>query len=506
MINHISLIPSSKSIKSAILVDFLPAFLAIFLAACNFLQYTAKPIDPVANTIKFETKDPAGQSFNQYLLNNGYKTEQLPISVWGLDELTFCALFFHPSLDVARAQWRAAELSELAAAEKPIPNLNGNLAHSNRANGDISPFAFGLSIDIPIETANKRDIRIENAHHLSQSAKLEIAQIAWELRNQIAQTLIEYQFNACQIKSLNEEQLRRQEIVAIYQKRVALGAASNIELSVAKLQLQTTTAELNANEQTKLVLLSELASHLGLPLNKVAKITLVGGNNNLQSSDEQTWIQQNWATQTSDSSTLPADAQTSALLNRLDIRIALEKYAIAEAKLKLEIAKQYPDITISPGYAYEFGDRIWSLGLSSLFTLLNKNKVAITEATQLREVEAAQFTTLQSKVIAEVNVANAQVIQAKLALDNQQQLFKQEQINSQRMSRQFAAGEIDRLALTFVKLEDNAAEKSLALGYFQLKTALNTLENTLQKPIISSQFKATAVEPSEIKGEVKNEP
>ena len=137
---------------------------------------------------------------------------------------------------------------------------------------------------------------------------------------------------------------------------------------------------------------------------------------------------------------------------------------------------------------------------------MNKNKVAITEATQLREVEAAQFTALQSKVIAEVNLANAEVIQAKLALDNQQQLFKQEQINSQRMSRQFTAGEIDRLALTFVKLEDNAAEKSLALGYFQLKTAVNTLENTLQKPLISSRFKATALESPEIKDEMKYEP
>ena len=58
---------------------------------------------------------------------------------------------------------------------------------------------------------------------------------------------------------------------------------------------------------------------------------------------------------------MPAAAlQTTALLNRLDIRIALEKYAAAESKLKLELAKQYPDLVISPGYAFEFGDNIWS--------------------------------------------------------------------------------------------------------------------------------------------------
>lgn len=447
------------------------ACLPVFLFGCGFQQYIAKPLDTSAIASRFENKNTDSEEFRQFLMSNGYTNGQLPIQQWGADELTYCALFFHPSLDVARAQWRAAEAKQLGAAEKPIPAISAHVAHSNNANEDISPFALGLSIDIPLETANKRDIRIENARHLSQAARFEVAQTAWQLKNQVTQALYEYQFNLHQIALLSKEQTLRQEIVAIFQKRLSLGAASNVESSTAKLQLQAVTAELNAKQQNKLVLLSNLANYLGLPLGKVEAMQL----------------------SPSSGSTLPddtvqalANTQNAALLNRLDIRIALERYAAAEAKLKLEIAKQYPDMVLSPGYAYEFGDRIWSLGLSGLLTLLNKNKIAIAEATQLREVEAAQFEALQNAVIAEASNAHAKFTQAKQILNDQKNLYDQQQSNTQRMSRRLSAGEIDRLEFTYTKLEEVGAEKNVSLADYQLNTAVNKLENALQLPLKAS--------------------
>lgn len=437
----------------------------IVLTACSFQQYTAKPIDTSIYATKLEVKNPSSPAFNQYLRNNGYVEERLPIQQWGLNELTYCALFFHTSLDVARAQWHSAQSTEAKTTERAIPTINGNVAHSDDSDPTKKPFAFGLSIDIPIETASKRNIQIESAKHLSQIAKLEIAQIVWQLRSNIAQTLTEFHFNEAQLRLLTEEELRRQEIVNIYQKRVSVGATSKIELSNAKLQLQTVSSTLNATQQNKLVLLSKLASNIGLPLGIVEKMSLV--NDRLNQLPK----------------TPSEDLQTSALLNRLDIRIALERYSVAESKLKLEIAKQYPDIVISPGAAYEFGDNIWSLGLSGLLTLLNKNKLGIAEASQLREVEAAQFAALQTKVVLESNIANAEVNQAKQALEHQKGLLAQQQSNTQRMQRKLVAGDIDRLEMTYAKLEDINAEKNVAIANLQLSKSLDQLENTLQKPL-----------------------
>lgn len=435
-------------------------------SACSFQQYQPKPLDPVAINQKLQAKDVNSPQFQQYLLNNNYPAKQWPIQTWGLDELVYCALFFNPNLNVARAQLRAAELAQNTAAERALPTANGNIAHSNQANDDIRPYALGLSIDIPVETANKRDIRIDSAKHLSEIAKLEIAQTAWQLRSQIAQTYNESQLNHKLLRLLEAEQASRQEIANIYQKRFSLGAASNSELSIAKLQLQTSQAELHAKQRDQLVLQARLASALGLPLSQVQTMKLAEAP-------------------TSSDITVP-DTQTAALLNRLDIRIALERYAVAESKLKLEIARQYPDISISPGYAYEFGDKIWSLGISGLLSMLNKNKGAIAEATQLREVEAAQFEALQAKVINDASVANEQYLQAQAFVKNQLSIRDQQLSNAARVQRRFSAGDADRLELVLSKLENLATEKTLVLAQAQQAIALTTLEDTLQESLLPS--------------------
>lgn len=443
--------------------------MCFILSACQFQQYTAKPIDISATANRIENKTPENEQFKQYLLNNGYKVEQLPIQHWGLAELTYCALFFHPSLDVARAQWRTAEHAKLTAGASLPSTINGNIGNSNNANNDKSPYLFGLSIGIPIETSSKREIRIENAAHLSEAAKLEIAQSAWQLRHQVASALYNYQFNQLELNILDTEYQYRQSIVAMIEKRVALGMASNIELSTAKSQRQSVLAELNAKQNNNLILLTQLANHLGLPVSAVKHMTLA------EMADPEPVA--DMAAKTADS------LQSNTLLNRLDIRAALERYASAEARLKLEIARQYPDLVMSPAYTYEFGNQVWALGISGLMTFLNKNKFAIAEATDLREMEGAQFEFLQSNAIAETNTAKAKLFQARETLAHQKQLHVSQIMNTQRMKNQFLAGEIDRLTYTLAQLEEVASKKNVALSSFLLQLAILELENVQQKPL-----------------------
>jgi hypothetical protein len=51
------------------------------------------------------------------------------------------------------------------------------------------------------------------------------------------------------------------------------------------------------------------------------------------------------------------------------------------------------------------------------------------------------------------------------------------------MVRKLTSGEIDRLELALVNLENITAEKNVALARFQLNTLLNQLENILQIPL-----------------------
>src|SRR5260370_40218738 len=74
----------------------------------------------------------------------------------------------------------------------------------------------------------------------------------------------------------------------------------------------------------------------------------------------------------------PGEIQRGAVLNRLDLRPSLGQYAAAEAALQLEIAKQYPDMNIGPGYTYEEKHSFFTVVSSPTVPLLTPNQNPIT--------------------------------------------------------------------------------------------------------------------------------
>ena len=54
--------------------------------------------------------------------------------------------------------------------------------------------------------------------------------------------------------------------------------------------------------------------------------------------------------------------------------VALAEYAVAEADLRVEITKQYPDLELAPGYSWDQGLHRWIAALALPNLLRNKNK------------------------------------------------------------------------------------------------------------------------------------
>ena len=445
--------------------------LLILATACTHQPYQAKPLDPTAVRAKLANKDAASADFKAYLIKQGYaegdEKDNLPFAEWGIDELTLCALYFNPKLDVAKAQLALATVAVNTANQQQNPTLGGRAAHSNQANGDKSPWAFGLEVEIPIETANKRQIKVEEAQHLQEVARINVAEVAWQLRSQIAKDLLDFHENIAQQQQLNQELMIQNSLIKLLEKRVQLGAASNTELSAAKLLQQKAQFSLNSEQSKSTEMRAALAADVGLSNEKFAQLQL-------KPLDIESALLTTPNT---------AHLQETALLNRLDIRRSLAKYAASEAKIKLEIAKQTPDISLNPGFAFEFGNSIWSLGFSTLLNLLNKNATLIAEATQLREIEGAQFEALQANVIADASQANAAFIASQQNVAQvKQQLAAQQQV-TQKLQRQLDAGQIDRLELTQNKLITSQLQQQLINAKFKQLNALLALENSVQMPL-----------------------
>jgi outer membrane protein TolC len=449
-------------------IQFLALAIASLLGACAMQTYAPQPIQPAQSEAGFRARSLDSVELRDYMLAQGYPQASVPVAAWGLHELTLAAFFYHPQLDLVRARWREAQVAIVTAGAKANPGVAAGAEHHSRNEGGISPWTLGFSFDIPIETGDKRAIRIEQASHLSEAARIEIGQTAWQVRRDLRDRLLDYHVANEQITVLQTETSIRGEIVNMLETRSAAGLISSTELGSARLQLQSAQQQLQAAQGHSAELRAQVAAAAGLPAQALTTAKLDSSPLHTLPAWEQ----------------LPAEAsQRAALLNRLDLRAALARYAAAESALQLEIAKQRPDITLSPGYSFDQGDNRWSLGLSLILALLNKNEGPIAAASARRETEAASFDVLQASIIAEQEQALAKY---RVALD--EIAAAERSLQSQRQqqaltARQFEAGYSDRLELAGVRLEAVSAERHLLSRRIKAKQALGTLEDALQQPL-----------------------
>jgi len=459
--------------------------LAVFcglINGCAKEKYVAKPLDAQIVNAKISSKNPANAGFNAYLIRQGYAETNLPLQIWGLEELTNAALYFNPKLDVVKAQLGLANASIDTANQRQNPTLNGSLARSDRANGDINPWSYGLNVDIPVETANKRTIRVEEAQYLRDAAELDLAEIAWQLRSQIAQDLTAYHENIALQNQLSRQLKVHADIVSMLEKRLALGLIDSSTLNDAKLNQQRSQIVANALPMQLVEIRAALAADIGLSLDQLNAMTIKPIDIDGILTQQSDLLNQDLNGQPSFKT-----FQQNALLNRLDIRRSLARYAAAEAKIKLEVAKQTPDINLTPGFIFEFGDSIWSLGFSNLLNLLNKNQTLIAEATQLREIEGAQFEVLQTNIISNLNLAYAQLTTALQNIQQTQSQLENQARQQRQLQKQFDAGLTDRLALTQQSLNYLLTEQQLLTLKFNGLKAMNAIEDLMQRPIDDTQ-------------------
>ena len=449
-------------------------FLSLLISGCA-TEPPPKPL--VRSSAVILAKNPVSAEFNAYLTQQGYNKESLPLSAWGLDELTLCALFYHTDLDVAKQQLALANLALQTAGTKRNPAINADIAHSNQKNGDIKPWAYGLSVDIPIATNNKRGFKVEKAKQNAEASRMNFAETAWKLRNQIATDLIAFHQNESETQLFQQELETHNSIANMLEKRVNAGITSRTTLNNVRLLALKTKHSLSKTEAHSKLLKAKLAANIGLTAEQFDDIKIK------PLSIESTLQEQATLLET------PLEAkvlQEQALLNRIDIRRNIAQYAAAEAEIKLQAAKQVPDITLSPGVLFEFGDKVWSLGFSSLFNLLRPNTALTEAAKQLRAIQGAQFKNLQATIIAEISQAHAgyqaatqTTKQAKKALTNQA-------AQEQRMRKQFNSGLIDKLDLMQYTLNTLVAKQQLLATQFALLKVNNKIENIMQKPLYSN--------------------
>lgn len=379
--------------------------------------------------------------------------------------ITFVALYFHPDLEVARAKLAGAEAAIISAGARPNPTFAFSPAYSEPPIEFFSPWTFGFTLDVPIETAGKRDHRIAQAQALANSARLDMASTAWLVRRRARRALLDLYAAKTNAELLTQQQAVQDQTVGLLEERFKAGQSSLTDVQLVRVAATQTALQLRDAQTQSNQALVRLADAVGMQVNALSQITF-----SFDAFDQVP-------------PPVPSEAtQRQALQNRPDILGSLSDYEASQAALQLEIAKQYPDIHLGPGYTWNQGVNNYSLGLSLTLPLLDQNQGPIAEAIAHRQQSAATFTALQARVIGEVDAALAGYRDALEKLKTADTLLGQQRQRMQSMQESFDAGAADRLELQQTQLELKAGELGRATATVETQQALGLLEDAIRRP------------------------
>jgi len=442
------------------------SFVLLFVAGCT--TYHPEPISPEKTAAAFDARSLADEHLRAFFATN-HLILPGPREAWDLKQLTLAAFYFQPSLAEARAQLLAAQAATLTAGERPNPSVTVTPGYDNQVPGTPTPWIVPVSFDWPIETAGKRGKRIAQAQFQAESARWSLVGTVWQVRSQLRTALLDLYF-ARETQALLSRQVAAQSnVVRLLHGQFEAGAVSSYEVTQARTTLAAALLALQDAVGKANQARVEMAHALGIPLRSLngVKFSFVQFNR------------------------FPRDlarpeVRRRALLDRADVRAALADYAASQSALQIEIANQYPDVHLGPGYAYNSGnagDNEWELGLTVTLPVLSQNQGPIAEARAKRAQAAAHFLTIQADAVAEIDSALAgyraalqQVATARTLLDNSQQ-----QLESVRAQAQ--AGELDPLAVANAEVEFATSGQNRLNALVQAQQSLGRLEDAAQSPL-----------------------
>jgi outer membrane protein TolC len=397
--------------------------------------------------------------------NEAGKVIHWPLQDWNLNALTLAAFYYNPALDAARASITAADAAIKTAAMKPNPTVGVGSGYSTSPE---SAWLLAFNFSLPIETAGKRGYRTAAATHLSDAARIHLAETGWAVRSGLRTALVDYLLSLRAVDLFQKEEAVRLQNIELLDRRFRAGEIPWPDVNTARIDLANFQLAMRAAEGQIATNRATLAAAIGVPV-----AALAGKRFELESLEHPP----------------PADElsteaiQSAAVLNRLDVRRSLDEYEAAQSNLQLELAKQYPDIDVGPGYSYEESYHFLSFGPSLVLPLRNHNEGPIAEAEAQRKAAGVQLRIVQSTVIADSEKALAAYRAARATLDEADRAIRLQSGQIAIAKQGAVAGETDQLVPVGAELQGVIAASARIQILQQVQAALGALEDAVERPL-----------------------
>ena len=439
----------------------------ILFGGCQ--QYVDQPLTPGQTASQLLDRSLSSPGLRDFLQQNlGHDLPEWPLKTWDFEALNWAAFYYNPSLQVARLQWAGARGAIVTGAERPNPTLTLTPGYDfNPAAGTISPWLPGLTVDVPLETAGKREKRIQQAEWLAEAMRLNIFAATWQVRSDLRQALIAWDAAGRRATAAGQAVELQQQVLNRLGQRLDAGAIAAGEMSTARLALVKAQSDAGNAARGLGLARARLAEVVGVPVSALEDVEL------------------STASVVTGKIFTPADlaaARAVSLQTRADVLAAVANYEASQSALQLEIAKQYPDVHLGSGYQYDLGENKWSLSIGVDLPIFNQNQGPIAEAAAARQTAAAQVLAVQAHIIAQIDSAAAANAAAAGLLDDLSKESAELHKHLDQLDSQISAGAGDPIDKLLAQVDLSASNLAMIDAQAQAAAASGQLEDALQVP------------------------
>ncbi len=437
-------------------------------------SYETAPIAPsgLLETFKAQTLDISAVEAD---LRKLVPSAQWDGAGWDRLSLFVAALRFNPTLAEGRAHIASLEAAAKAASVGPPITLSLTAEYAGKA-AESSPWLYGVTSDIPLDIGTRRSSRIDSAKLAALTGQYDYAESVWQVRMAITRAAAELMLAHREVDIGQQlRDVRARQLTAL-ERRVAGGEAIRADLERLRADVSGDTRRLSDAMARELAAKTALADAVGVAPSQMTAIEL-------------RWPDFD-APAVSDANPAARDA---ALYARPDILRAITAYDQTEADLRGEVAKQWPEVHLGPGYTWERGlvKLPFTLGLALPPADLNRANITAAAA---RRTEAGVH--LEAAIAHGYAAIDAALIELKAADAALVHLRTVERLSADHIATQadeeLAKGAIDRVDWSAAKANALLVQLTEIDALRRLRVADAALEDALRRPLSGSE---TQIEP-----------
>ncbi len=448
--------------------------LTVVLSACA--HYVPRPKSPqgvAANFISRTLEDPGLRNALDKALPS--RAGEWPRHDWDRADLLFAMLYFNDSLAQARAAVSVSVAARRTARQLPNPTLELETEYSNveeefaNQHNGTPLWLWGVASEWLLDYGVRRGMRISVADLTAQQGRYEFAELTWRTREGLRRAFADMLLDEREVTLLESVKADRESQLRMARRELEVGAAARGGMDRLVSDALLDEQQLYAARRRGSAAQSALAAAIGVPVQALEAVHL------------------SWAA-LEDPPDLSEErlrqGREESLLERPDVRSAVVGYGVAEAALRLEISKQYPDVSIGPAYQWDHGVKRLQFNLFLTLPLVNRNQGPIAEAEARREEAGAKLEATVAAAYAEIDEA---IRQWRIARDRLTEAHGDIYDNARRIYSEveqgFAAGANDRMELVAARIARTLTELQVLDAVRETQDALGGLEDAMRRPL-----------------------